>query len=156
MGSGGIAPGIPKLDIRQRWAVFYTNRPTDPGGKNPPYPVVRGRVHPTVGQQVVEKAKTSPPAGNLDGGSLLFQPLARMNYQHTAKTSHLNSLNASAADYLRSIQVFVRSSTQGRLVNDLNTSGFTVCNFVCIWNLTMRAICLLVSSLLIWSPYKIW
>ena len=58
-------------------------------------------IHPTVGRKVVEKRKTAPPAGNLDSGSPLFQPLARMSCHHPAKTSHINSLNISAADYLR-------------------------------------------------------
>ena len=53
-----------------------------PGVRAPPYPVIRGRFRPTVGREVVEKGKTAPPAGNLDSGSPLFQPLPTISYYH--------------------------------------------------------------------------
>jgi len=81
-----------------------------PGERAPPYPLVRDMFRPTVGREVVEKGKTAPLAGNLDSGSPLFQPLARMSYHHPANTSHLNTINNYAADYLRSAKVM--SSTQ--------------------------------------------
>jgi hypothetical protein len=88
--------------VRNEWSATRIDQLTL-GKRVPPYPVVRGRVHPAVGRQVVQKGKTAPPAGNRDSGSLLFQPLAKMSYHHHhGKTSQLDSLNASAADYLRS------------------------------------------------------
>jgi len=65
------------------------------------YPVIRGRFCPTVCREVVEKGKIAPHARNLESGSPLFQPLAKMIYYHPAKSSHLNSLNASAVEFLR-------------------------------------------------------
>ena len=76
-----------------------------PGERAPLFRVIRGRFRPTVGRVVVEERKTAPPAGNLDSGSPLFQPLARMSCHHPSKTSHLISLNVSATDYLRSPKV---------------------------------------------------
>ena len=76
------------LDTGER-SVTRIDRLT-PGERAPPYPLVRDMFRPTVGREV-EKGKTAPPAGNLDSGSPLFQPLARMSCHHPADTSHLNS-----------------------------------------------------------------
>jgi hypothetical protein len=86
-----------------------------PGERAQTYPEVRGRVRPTVVREVAEEEKTSPPAGNFDSGSPLFQPLARMSYHHPAKPSHLNSRNAYAVDYLISTKVLVISSTERQI-----------------------------------------
>ena len=98
------------LDTGERLATRIDQ--LTPGERAPLFRVIRGRFRPTVGREVVEKGKTAPLAGNLDNGSPVFQPLARMSYHHPANTNHLNTLNAYAADYLRSAKLMYSSQHQ--------------------------------------------